>query len=444
MNTWKEIELQSVSREITVGHVGPMADEYIDNGILFLRSQNILPFNLNLDMDQVRYISPDFDKKLSKSKLYPGDIAIVRTGYPGTACVIPSGLGEINCSDLVIVRPEYSKVDSKFLCYYINSPLGRGAIFGSLVGVAQQHFNVGTAKRMKMKLPPLPLQQKIASILSAYDDLIENNKQRIKLLEEMAEEIYKEWFVRFRFPGYESTRFFDEKGKEVPHGTPGALPEGWEKTSAEKLFDINIGKTPPREESQWFTSGNNGVKWVSIRDIGHCNVFLSDTSEEITHEGISRFKMRLAKRDTIILSFKLTVGQLAILNEDVVTNEAIAHFNINASSGLNREYTYCYLKNFQFAELGNTSSIGNAVNSKIVKAMPFIYPQPSLLANFKDVVEPMFEQIRTLGMKNQVLKQTRDLLLPRLISGKLSVEHLVEQELEPMSLAAEPEPIYSK
>jgi type I restriction enzyme, S subunit len=145
MNSWPEIELDEVCINITVGYVGTMADEYVDRGVLFLRSQNILPYRLNLESDQIKYISSDFNNKISKSILNSGDIAIVRTGYPGTACVIPEGFREVNCADLVIVRPDKLKADSTFLCYYINSPVGKGAIFGSLVGVAQQHFNVGVA-----------------------------------------------------------------------------------------------------------------------------------------------------------------------------------------------------------------------------------------------------------------------------------------------------------
>ncbi len=259
MNNWPIIELDQVCINITVGFVGTMADEYVDEGILFLRSQNILPYRLNLEGSQIRYISKGFNEKIRKSKLYPGDIAIVRTGYPGTACVIPENFDEVNCSDLVIVRPDKTKVDSIYLCYYINSPVGKGAIFGSLVGVAQQHFNVGVAKKMKMFLPPLPIQRKIASILSAYDELIENNNQRIKLLEETAEEIYKEWFVRLRFTGYEITKLFDSDGKEVPHGTVGALPEGWEKVKLPERFDISLGGTPSREiESYW----NGNIPWI--------------------------------------------------------------------------------------------------------------------------------------------------------------------------------------
>ncbi len=188
---WGTKPLDSLCDEITVGFVGTMATYYSDEGVLFLRSQNIEPFKLNLEPSQMKFITPEFHSKLRKSALKEGDIAIVRTGYPGTACVIPSDLGEANCADLVIARP-HKGVDSKFVCYFINSPLAMAMIGGSLVGSAQKHFNVGVAKRLEIPCPPLPTQQKIASILSAYDDLIENNLKRIRLLEEAAQHLYRE------------------------------------------------------------------------------------------------------------------------------------------------------------------------------------------------------------------------------------------------------------
>jgi type I restriction enzyme S subunit len=247
---WKIVEFGELCDEITVGFVGPMANEYVDEGILFLRSQNINAFRLNLSPSQTKYISPAFHKKLKKSKLRAGDIAIVRTGYPGTACVIPEGLGEANCSDLVVARPK-KDVDAYFICNYINSPFGFATINGSVVGSAQKHFNVGVAKRLKIPLPPLHAQRKIASILSAYDNLIENNLQRIKLLEELAQRTYEEWFVKFRVNG-EQLEVDGESG----------LPLGWEKKKLKELCtSLDYGFTASA------SSEPIGPKFLRITDI---------------------------------------------------------------------------------------------------------------------------------------------------------------------------------
>jgi type I restriction enzyme, S subunit len=223
----RKVRLKDVCDRITVGHVGSMKDEYVPEGVSFLRSQNIHPFRLNLA--DIKFVTPEFHAKLKKSALKPGDVAVVRTGYPGTACVIPKSLPVSNCSDLVIISPNETELDSGYLVAVFNSSWGMATVGGNLVGVAQQHFNVGAAKEMELNLPSLPTQRKIAGILSAYDDLIENNLRRIKILEQMAQSLYREWFVHFRFPGHESAKFVDSE--------LGQIPKEWEIKKLGELAD---------------------------------------------------------------------------------------------------------------------------------------------------------------------------------------------------------------
>ena len=213
MSNWQKIKLKELCLKITVGHVGSMANEYVEEGIPFLRSQNILPFSV--DLESVKYITSEFHQKLKKSALFPGDVAVVRTGYPGTACVIPDTLPVSNCADLVIIKTS-PRLDSYYLSCLFNSTWGKGSVAGNLVGVAQQHFNVSAAKEMLIPFPPLSTQQKIASILSAYDDLIENNTRRIKILESMAQTLYQEWFVKFRFPGHKQVKMVESELGLIP------------------------------------------------------------------------------------------------------------------------------------------------------------------------------------------------------------------------------------
>lgn len=149
LSNWQKVKLKEVCVDVTVGHVGSMSSQYVESGIPFLRSQNIQPFRINLS--DIKYISPEFHTKLKKSALKPGDVVVVRTGYPGTACVIPDNLPISNCADLVIIRPN-NQINAHFLVYIFNSTWGRGAVAGNLVGVAQQHFNIGAAKELVISL----------------------------------------------------------------------------------------------------------------------------------------------------------------------------------------------------------------------------------------------------------------------------------------------------
>jgi len=171
MHEWKRVRLGEVADEVTVGHVGPMVDEYRLSGVPFLRSQNVLPHRI--DLSDIKFIDRDFHSKLKKSALRPGDVVTVRTGKPGTTSVVPDSLVDANCSDLVITRPGPA-LDARWLSYYVNVAAS-DYVSAHLVGAVQQHFNVGAAKNMVLHLPPLKEQQAIAEVLGALDDKIAAN-----------------------------------------------------------------------------------------------------------------------------------------------------------------------------------------------------------------------------------------------------------------------------
>ena len=215
---WPLVRLEEVCEYITVGHVGPMINEYAATGIPFLRSQNVRPFRF--DSSALKYISPTFHARLRKSALRPNDVVVTRSGANvGQCCVIPGHLTEANCSDLVIFRPS-ERIDPYFLMYVLNSDWGRATISGGAVGAAQHHFNIGIARQFRIPAPDVRQQQRLAGILRAYDELIEINQQRSRILEKMAQSLYKKWFVNFQFPGHETT-------KRVPSSL-GDIPAGWQ------------------------------------------------------------------------------------------------------------------------------------------------------------------------------------------------------------------------
>lgn len=155
---WTQTMFGEICREITVGYVGKMADQYQEEGVPFLRSQNVRP--MRFSPENILYISKEFHSSIFKSRLEPGDLAVVRSGAPGVTCVIPESLPIANCSDLVIARPS-EKLNSWFGCIYMNSEVAQRNVAENQVGVAQQHFNVGSMKKMPINLPPLTEQTEI-------------------------------------------------------------------------------------------------------------------------------------------------------------------------------------------------------------------------------------------------------------------------------------------
>ena len=153
--------------------------------------------------------------------------------------------------------------------------------------------------------------------------------------------------------------------------------------------------------------------------MGNTNTFIFETSEELTADSIEKYNIKIVPAGTVLLSFKLTVGRVSISGEDMCTNEAIAHFRI--ANPATREYAYCYLKNYPYDTLGSTSSISKAINSKIVKAMPFVMPSYAIVDNFSGYCRPLLEQIKAKQQIILNLQQARNRLLPKLMSGEVEV-----------------------
>ena len=191
---------------------------------------------------------------------------------------------------------------------------------------------------------------------------------------------------------------------------------------ANEYFDISIGKTPPRKEPQWFSTNPQDVTWVSISDMGTCGLYISSSSEQLTKQAVERHNVKVVPDNTVLLSFKLTVGRIAITNGEMTTNEAIAHFKTEKKE-IN-EYLYCYLKCFNYQTMGSTSSIATAVNSKIIKGMPFVVPTNDELEEFHIFAAPMFAKIKANQIETDNLTALRDTLLPKLMSGELDVSNI--------------------
>lgn len=386
--TLRSVKLKEVCDRITVGHVGPMADKYTVEGIPFLRSQNITPFRL--DLEDIKYIPREFHEKLRKSALRPGDVAVVRTGYPGTACVIPEKFAELNCADLVVITPSV-KLNPHYLAAIFNSAWGIASVAGNLVGVAQQHFNIGAAKELEVGLPSRPVQDRIAGILSAYDELIENSQRRIKILESMARALYREWFVHFRFPGHESV-------PRVP-SLLGEIPKGWEVTTLGRLVEIKKGKS--------ITKG-------TIRD-GNVPVVAGGIAPAYFHDAPN------TRRPVITISASgANAGFVNLYHVDVWASDCSY---IDSSATPHVLYYYLWLDHRRAA----------ITHLQRGSAQPHVYPKDlaqlealgapeDVLNAFASQVAPTFGLAMHLAAKIENLRRTRDLLLPRLLSGQIDVE----------------------
>lgn len=301
-------------------------------------------------------------------------------------------------TEYIVFRAKEGLTTPDFVYYLVCSSLVRDPAIKSMVGSSgRQRVQTDVVKNLEINFPPLPEQAKIASVLRLLDDKIAlNNKINNNLLEQVLA-LYR-------------NRFVDTVNNERRI------------CRADEYFDISIGKTPPRKEPQWFSTNPQDVTWVSISDMGTCGLYIGSSSEQLTKEAVDRHNVKIVPDNTVLLSFKLTVGRIAITNGEMTTNEAIAHFKTDKKE-IN-EYLYCYLKCFNYQTMGSTSSIATAVNSKIIKGMPFVVPTDDELIDFHSVAAPMFAKIKANQTESEKLTAVRDTLLPKLMSGELDVSDI--------------------
>lgn len=400
--SWEKVRLG----DVTDSCLGKMLDKAKNKGEYqpYLANVDVRWGSFNLDnLSEMRFE----DNEQERYGLKYGDLVICEGGEPGRCAIWKDQIPNMKIQKALHRVRVHDCLDYRFLYYWFLLAGKTGALEQYFTGATIKHMPGEKLRSVLIDMPPIEVQRHIANILWVYDDLIENNQKQIKLLEEAAQRLYKEWFVDLRFPGHETTPIVN------------GVPEGWRVDRADSFFDMSIGKTPPRAEKQWFTDGTTGTPWVSISDMGSSGVYVFHTSEGLTEDAISKHNIKIVSADTVLLSFKLTVGRVSITTGNSCTNEAIAHFIIKDSAL--REYVYLYLKCFEYDSLGNTSSISKAVNSKIVKGMPFIMPDTTVLSQFHQLLKPIFDEINNHQKAIIHLSEARDRLLPKLMSGEIEV-----------------------
>lgn len=419
-NDWPKVTVAEVASDVTVGHVGPMADEYVDSGVPFLRSLSVERFGIR--QEGMKFISPDFHAKLKKSALAPGDVVIVRTGKPGTCAVIPDWLTNANCSDLVIVRCG-PRVRPHFLCYIVNSVAG-DHIDSHTVGAVQQHFNVGSARTLSFFLPPLDEQDRILALLRGLDDKIEANRKMNATLEAMARALFRDWFVDFgptrakmegRAP-YLSPDLWslfpdrlDDEGK----------PEGWEVSSIGEEVRVVGGSTPSTKEPDLW---DGSINWATPKDLSTLAApVLLETSRTITEEGLAKISSSLLPVGALLLSSRAPIGYLAIAEVPVAINQGF--IGMICDKRVSNVFAWLWtLENMEAILAKANGSTFQEISKGNFRPLPVVVPSEPVLQAFDIIAKPLYERIAKNERESRTLAQTRDFLLPRLLSGEIQLQ----------------------
>ena len=413
MGKWENVKLEEVCREITVGHVGQMADNYIEEGVPFLRSLSVEPFRIKTE--GLKFIGKEFHAKLKKSSLHPGDVVIVRTGKPGACAVIPKWLREANCSDLVIVRCG-PRIRPRYLSYVVNS-VAEHHIENHLVGAVQQHFNVSSARTLEFKLPKLEEQDNMLELLGTLDDKIELNRRMNETLEAMTRAIFKDWFVDFGPTRAKAEGREPYLAREIWDLFPDRLddedkPVGWDVGTIGDSFHLTMGQSPPGSsynedgEGLPFFQGRTDFGFRYPKNRKYCTA-----------------PTRIAGQDDTLVSVRAPVGDINMVWEKCCVGRGVAALRHKSGS---RSFTYysTWAIQQELKQYELTGTIFGAINKKQFETISVLNPKSELVALFEGLVEPLDELIRKNVSESRTITQTRDLLLPKLMSGEIRIKDI--------------------
>lgn len=392
--------------EIITGNTPPKVNsEYYGTHTIFVK-----PTDINVNEKYTYTTEESYSdlayKKYIKSLIPKGSTCVVTIGSIGKK------ITKAHC-DLFINQAMNAIVPNKnydedFIFYLLKFNLAKVKMVDSGTASGRENVSKSAFSKINLNVPSLNIQKKIGKLLSNYDDLIENNNKRIKLLENMAEELYKEWFVRLRFPNYQNTKIED------------GIPQGWEEKRVLEFGKVIIGKTPLTSKEEYY---NGDVPFIKTPDFRQ-GIYIVNTEETLSKTGASLQKNQFVPENSICISCIGTVGEVVLTTKKSQTNQQINTIILNDLNYL--EYLYFSLKNLKpliqaYASTGAT--MGNLSKGKF-EQIKILSPNEDLVISYSKLIKPMFKEIKKLMLKNQTLKQTRDLLLPRLLSGKLDIEKL--------------------
>lgn len=386
----------------------PKQDEFYPQGYcLFLNTGNVTKEGLTFEENQ--FITKEKDEALRKGKLKRGDIVYTTRGTVGNAGYYNSNVPYENVrinSGMVILRANGEIVDARFLYQILKSEYYRPYFKQYCTGSAQPQLPIKNFSQIYLNVPDIKNQHRIADILSAYDDLIENNQKQIKLLEEAAQRLYKEWFVDLRFPGHENTKIVD------------GVPEGWNECTVESFGTVITGKTPPTSNKEYYTNGK--VPFVTIPDM-HNVVYPLKTEKRLTIEGAQTQKNKYIPPNSVMISCIGTVGLVCIATEVCQTNQQINSIILNNEDDLYFFYESMLRMKDLLDGLGSNGATMTNVNKSKLEKLIIISPSKDIVKQYNDVCKPLFESALNLSRKNVYLKNMREALLPKLMSGEVEV-----------------------
>lgn len=389
------------------------AADYVSEGVPFYRGREITEkYKGNLEVSTELFITEskfqEIERKFGAPQ--PGDLLLTSVGTLGSVYVVkPGERFYFKDGNLTWFR-HFKELDSLFLYYWLCSPQGKSELKKCTIGSSQSAFTIVLLKSMEIALPPLSEQKRIADILSAYEDLIENSQRRIKILESMARVLYREWFVRFRFPGNESI--------PLVSSPLGEIPQGWEVKKLSDVAEVNRSqinaRNAPRE-----------LHYIDISSVSPGQI--DSVTTYAFADAPSRARRVVQHGDLLWSCVRPNRRSYAQVMYPETNTIASTGFAVLTAMSVPHTFLYCATTTDDFVAYLTNNATGAAypaVSAPIFETADLVVPPAALLKEFGDATIPMAEEIHMLQRQIKILRRTRDLLLPRLLSGQINVESI--------------------
>lgn len=375
-------------------------------GVPFIKGKHIS--SGRVDFESCDFITEeDHQKCIKRVKPQLDDVLFTNIGSVGDVARVVDER-EFSIKNVALFRPNPSKVDPNYFYYLVTSPRFRGVFLNVRSGSAQPFISLEAFRSHQFPFITDKVQQhQIGGILSAYDDLIENNRRRMVLMEDAARQLYQEWFGRLRFPGFEHTRIV--KG----------VPVGWERMRIGNVADCIGGGTPSTAVSAYWDDGD--VTWVTPADVTRNQHFvLLDSEKKITEGGLKNSSARLVPPHAVLMTSRASVGFFAVMNREVCTNQGF--ISVVPNDPILSTYILFHLSERveEIRSMGSGSTYPEVSRGKF-REFEVLIPRHTLISAFDEQATLLLKQIRILKQQNQKLRSARDLLLPRLMNGEIAV-----------------------
>ena len=387
--------------------------DFVDVGIPIIKIKNICPPYVSLE--DLTYVSKETGEKQKKFMLSYDDVLIAMTGsHINQWASVVGRVARVKYTEKTLLNQRVGKItvkenadaDLDYIYYFLSQDKVKVQLAAKAGGTANQaNISATHIQELVFPCPNIETQIRISNILKNYDDLIENNKKQIKLLEEAAERLYREWFVDLHFPGHEDVKIVD------------GVPEGWKKQKISEFGEVITGKTPSTTKEQYY--GGN-IPFVKIPDMHNC-VYPIVTESTLTTEGANTQKNKFIPKNGIMVSCIATVGLVNIAIEPCQTNQQINSIVLHDEQDL--YYTYFTMKRLKalLEGVGSNGATMTNVNKTKFGNLEVLYPSNNLRKDYFDYCKPIFEKIYALSVGVHKLSQVRDGLLPKLMSGEIEV-----------------------